>query len=298
MPIPWWKGCRAMRKQEVMGLLFSNMHDDSVRELTAGRALGSVPFGGRYRLIDFALSNMVNAGISKVGIITKNNYQSLMDHLGSGKAWDLSRKNEGLYILPPYGSSDQLYEGRIASLSGITPFPAQFPGGVCHPLRLPCVVGNIDYSRLLEAHVASGGGDHHRLPARSASRGPGRYGPPGGGERPGSGCPAGRLHSGRLRLQLRAVCDAEGFPHAGSGRGRQPQPDEFLSGCAPAPSGKLEVFGYRVPEYAVPITSLDGYFRANMALLQPEVRGRCSRSTVPIHQGAGQLARPVRAARQ
>ena len=77
-----------MRKQEVMGLLFSNMHDDSVRELTAGRALGSVPFGGRYRLIDFALSNMVNAGISKVGIITKNNYQSLMDHLGSGKAWD------------------------------------------------------------------------------------------------------------------------------------------------------------------------------------------------------------------
>ena len=62
--------------------------------------MASVPFGGRYRLIDFTLSNMVNSGINKVGVITKSNYQSLMDHLGSGKAWDLSRKRDGLFILP------------------------------------------------------------------------------------------------------------------------------------------------------------------------------------------------------
>ena len=90
-----------MRNNNVLGLLFSNMHDEALRELTGIRALGSVPFGGRYRLIDFPLSNMVNAGISKVGVITKSNYQSLMDHIGSGKSWDLSRKNEGLYFLPP-----------------------------------------------------------------------------------------------------------------------------------------------------------------------------------------------------
>ena len=70
-----------MRNNNVLGLLFSNMHDEALRELTGIRALGSVPFGGRYRLIDFPLSNMVNAGISKVGVITKSNYQSLMDHI-------------------------------------------------------------------------------------------------------------------------------------------------------------------------------------------------------------------------
>lgn len=111
-----------MRNNNVMGLLFSNMHDEVLRDLTDSRALGSVPFGGRYRLIDFPLSNMVNAGISKVGIITKSNYQSLMDHIGSGKSWDLSRKNEGLYFLPPYGTSDAMYNGRISSLNSIMPF--------------------------------------------------------------------------------------------------------------------------------------------------------------------------------
>ena len=78
-----------MRNNNAMGILFSNMHDEALRDLTALRALGSVPFGGRYRLIDFTLSNMVNAGISKVGLVTKRNYQSLKDHLGSGNAWDL-----------------------------------------------------------------------------------------------------------------------------------------------------------------------------------------------------------------
>ena len=90
-----------MRGNNVVGILFSNIHDEKIRELTERRAIASVPFGGRYRLIDFPLSNMVNSGINKVGVITKSNYQSLMDHLGSGKAWDLSRKREGLFLLPP-----------------------------------------------------------------------------------------------------------------------------------------------------------------------------------------------------
>ena len=80
-------------------LYFSNVHDDKIRELTERRTIASVPFGGRYRLIDFPLSNMVNSGISKVGVVTKSNFQSLMDHLGSGKAWDLSRKRDGLFFL-------------------------------------------------------------------------------------------------------------------------------------------------------------------------------------------------------
>ena len=76
-----------MRGNNVMGLLFSNMHEESIRELTDRRTMASVPIGGRYRMIDFTLSSMVNSGINRVGVITKRNYQSLMDHLGTGKAW-------------------------------------------------------------------------------------------------------------------------------------------------------------------------------------------------------------------
>ena len=67
-----------------VGVIFSNIHDRNVPELSRSRTMGSLPYGGRYRLIDFPLSNLVNSGITTVGIITKNNYQSLLDHLGSG----------------------------------------------------------------------------------------------------------------------------------------------------------------------------------------------------------------------
>lgn len=107
-----------------VGIIFSNMHDNNVPELTRSRTMASVPFGGRYRMIDFALSNMVNSHISKVGVITRNNYQSLMDHLGSGKDWDLARKNGGLIILPPFGDegSTTLYKSRLEALKGVSAF--------------------------------------------------------------------------------------------------------------------------------------------------------------------------------
>lgn len=73
-----------------IGIIFSNIHDFVVPELTRRRAIASIPFGGRYRLIDFELSNMVNSDITKVGVITNYNYQSLMDHIGTGKDWDLA----------------------------------------------------------------------------------------------------------------------------------------------------------------------------------------------------------------
>ena len=76
----------------VLGLVFSSMHESFVNDLTERRTMGSIPFGGRYRLIDFPLSNFVNSGITKVGVITKANYGSLLDHIGSGRDWDLSRK--------------------------------------------------------------------------------------------------------------------------------------------------------------------------------------------------------------
>lgn len=94
-----------MRANNVLGIIQSQSYDSAVHELTSVRAMGSVPFCCRYRFVDFPLSNMVNAGISQVGIVTKDNYQSLMDHTGSGKPWDLARKREGLFLLPPFNTA-------------------------------------------------------------------------------------------------------------------------------------------------------------------------------------------------
>lgn len=108
----------------VLGLIFANMHEQCLPELTKARAMASVPFGCKYRLIDFPLSSMVNSGITQVGIITKQNYYSLMTHLGMGSEWDLARKNGGLHILPPYGreSAAKMYRGRLEALAGVAEF--------------------------------------------------------------------------------------------------------------------------------------------------------------------------------
>ncbi len=137
-----------------VGIIFSNIHDDNLPELVRGRTLGSIPFGGRYRLIDFTLSNMVNSGIDTVGIITKRNYQSLMDHVGSGKDWDLARKDGGVIILPPYGDkeSSSLYNTRLEALKGITNFISRADEE--YVVMSDCdAICRIDYNEVLENHI-------------------------------------------------------------------------------------------------------------------------------------------------
>ncbi len=106
-----------------MGLIFSSINERNIPELTTVRSIASVPFGGRYRLIDFLLSDMVAASASTVGIITKYNFQSLMDHVGSGKNWDLARKSGGIVFLPPYGGdSRMLYTSRFEAIKSVLMF--------------------------------------------------------------------------------------------------------------------------------------------------------------------------------
>lgn len=140
----------------VLGLVFANMHDTTLGDMTKNRTMGSVMFGGRYRLIDFPLSNMVNSGISEVGVITKSNYQSLLDHLGSAREWDLARKKGGLYILPPFGNIEStLYRGRIEALYGAMSFIKH--SRAKYVILSDCdVVTNIDYKPIVAAHIESG----------------------------------------------------------------------------------------------------------------------------------------------
>ena len=103
-----------------LGLIFPNTYDAIVPELTNVRLMASIPFASRYRLVDFMLSSMAGSDITNIALLVKNNYLSLMDHIGSGRAWDLVRKNGGLHLFPPNSErTSTVYTGRIAAIAGI-----------------------------------------------------------------------------------------------------------------------------------------------------------------------------------
>lgn len=141
---------------KVLGIIFANMHDDTIEDLAKYRTMGSVLFGGRYRLIDFPLSNMVNSGISEVGVVTKKNYQSLIDHLGSAREWDLARKKGGLRILPPFSYNDSgVYRGRLEAIHGIM---STIINSSCEYIVMSdCdIVTNMNYKKVIDAHIERG----------------------------------------------------------------------------------------------------------------------------------------------
>lgn len=108
-------------KSDACGLIFADGQGVELSDLTRLRALAAVPFAGRYRIIDFSLSNLVNSGVSKVGIVTHNKFKSLMDHVGTGSNWDLDHRNQGVFLLAPYVTSN-FYPGQVDNLSSIENF--------------------------------------------------------------------------------------------------------------------------------------------------------------------------------
>ena len=139
-----------------LGVIFANSYDNLVPELVAERTMASIPFAGRYRMIDFTLSNMANSGVDNVSIIVRKNYHSLMDHLGSGREWDLTRKRGGLNIIPPFAErSIKLYSGRVDALASVlTWLSAQKERYVI--LSDSHIAMNFNFNKLLEAHIESG----------------------------------------------------------------------------------------------------------------------------------------------
>ncbi len=271
-----------MAKNSAVGLIFANMHDEALREGTAVRSMGSLPFGGRYRLIDFVLSDMVNAGITKVGVITKSNYQSLMDHLGSGKAWDLSRKNAGLYFLPPQSSDDAMYQGRIASLKDVITFlrrskEEQVILADCH------MVSSMDYGAMLEKHIETGANvtmacctgpvptltDIPVIRTDAANRVTdmliGRISDD-------EACYGMGVYIVQKEWLIRTVTEAvaRNLYH-------------FERDILQSHLKEIAVYAYPVTSLVLPIYSAESYFKANLALLDSEVRGQLFPKSRPVY---------------
>ncbi|MBR4971401.1 MAG: glucose-1-phosphate adenylyltransferase subunit GlgD [Oscillospiraceae bacterium] len=139
----------------VTGIIFAN--DGTISALTEQRTMASLPFGGRYRQVDFALSNLVAAGIRRVGIITRHSYQSLMNHVGSGEEWGLEMEEGGLEYLTPFSSSRTSdYRGKLESLYAAMSFLKYGEEDELLVMVDSAVLSNIDLSKVIASHIESG----------------------------------------------------------------------------------------------------------------------------------------------
>ena len=255
-----------------VGVIFSSINEENIPELTRVRSMGSIPIGGRYRLVDFALSNMVNSGITTVGMITKNNYQSLMDHLGSGKYWDLARKEGGLILLPPYSDETEiLYKNRLEALKGATAFLRKCKEDFV-VIADSDAVYKLDYSKVIESHIKNNADitlvyhehevvkSHYYMAFETAKDGritEIEINPISGGVKKNYV----NVMVARTAFLLRLIQDAIQHGYISFGR-------DILS---PGVS-KYKIYGYELKGYYASITSLQKYFTTNFDLLNKNVR--------------------------
>ncbi|MCL2539047.1 MAG: glucose-1-phosphate adenylyltransferase subunit GlgD [Oscillospiraceae bacterium] len=146
-----------MVKRKTMGIILANMHDAVIGSMSGNRALASLPFAGRYRLVDFNLSALVHAGISDVGVIVQENYHSLMRHIGAGREWDLARKIEGVLLYPPFiGSiSGNFTHNRVNFIHNVLPYIEASSSK--YTILMDCNhVCNVDVSDFVNKHIDSG----------------------------------------------------------------------------------------------------------------------------------------------
>ncbi|WP_322199291.1 glucose-1-phosphate adenylyltransferase subunit GlgD [Acutalibacter intestini] len=271
-----------MRGNDVMGILFAYVHEERVRELTENRVMASIPYGGRYRLVDFALSNLVNSGVKKVGVITEQNYQSLMDHLGSGKTWNLSRKREGLFLLPPFGADISRTDGLVTSLASIHRFLRNSKEE--YVLFSNCdTVSNIDYNDVFRFH-AEKDADMTIIYRHGTSPDTDRnviY----------TVDPEGAVRDVLIKR------GGEANVNYGFGKCiiRRKKLIELVDDCMSRNLydfdrdllqrniKDLRVYGYEATGAAYTISSLSSFFDANMALMDPKVRGQLFPADRPIY---------------
>jgi glucose-1-phosphate adenylyltransferase len=259
---------------ELMGIINLAEADDYLGDLTRTRPLGAVPFGGRYRLIDFALSNMVNSGVSNVGLFIQHKYRSLMDHLRSGKEWDLARKRDGLFILPPAYSRYpmQMHRGDVENFYSNIDYISNSRQKYVVVSGVNMVT-NMDYRAALEFHKKKGAditviyteADCIRQDCSQSNivevEEDGRI----SDIKEYSGRRANQMMSmemfimeKELLVDLINECISQGDY-------------DFVKHCIIKNRDRVKLFGYFHPGYVGRIVSLQSYYNHNMKLLEPKI---------------------------
>ena len=270
---------------EAMGIIFSNIYDNNMGELTRERASASIPFGSRYRQIDFALANMANSKISNIGIVTKYNYQSLMDHLGNCEEWDL-KLGEGVRFLPPYATGHTgAYRGKLEALQTAMPVLGRCDAEYV-VLSDTTVLCAINFAAVLDEHIASG---CDITVIAKAGRANGKTRQPLAVKLGDDGkivdlavdycAPEDYLVGMSMFIMRRdklIQVIREMVPH-----GKYHLERDFI--LPEYNAGNLKVNVYPFHNVALFNQSVDEYFVNNMKLLEPDVRRSLFRSEIPIY---------------
>ncbi|MDP3446491.1 MAG: glucose-1-phosphate adenylyltransferase subunit GlgD [Eubacteriales bacterium] len=269
------------------GLIYTGETNPFLRDLALSRSVAALPFGGRYRCIDFILYDLVNSGVTSVGLITQKNYHSLMDHLGAGKEWDLHRKREGLFMLPPFMTKENtgLYRGSVDAirsclgyvrrcpqqyviLSGShTIFNMTFNDMIARHIETRANITmlynesefaaseeqNLDLRLLMDANERVTEMELNPFSPRSAYR----------------SCDVMIMD----KLLLEYLVE-EAYSHGDYDLTR----DILLKKCQ-----TLKIMGYRYDGYVARLDSINDFFRHNLALLQQEVRSDLFHPAHPIY---------------
>lgn len=262
-----------------LGIVFSYSDRENLRELTKIRTLASVPVGGKYRIIDFILSNFVNSGIHDVSIITRNNFHSLVDHLGAGKEWDLTRKIGGLRILSPFSAPGADHTGNYLgtidalhkSMHSIKRSRADYvilTGSNC--------IYTIDYDDVLKSHI-------ERNADITAI-----YANPQEGVLIPSGAVTFRLDDRERIYELNYNKEDDAKPDTSVSLGSFVMRKSLLESLVADAiaygrydfyrdiiqrlSGNLNILGYEHKKIYLEISSVSGYMKENMKLLSEDIR--------------------------
>ena len=266
------------------GIIFSYEKEPGLKELVEHRMPASVPFGGRYRVIDFMLSNMQNAGITDVGIVLHGNYQSLLDHVSNGKTWDMSRKYGGLRILPPF-ADNRIYQsgefrGKMEALAGVRSYLEEIRQDYVVLADSDLII-NIPLGDVYEAHIKSGaditcvctlnynrpenatyfqlGEDNKVVKTLCDPHKPEGY-----------HCLEIYILSKELLLKLVDECAAE-------------EKVSFRRDVLSGMGSKLDIRGYVWESFAAQLRTLKGYYDRSMLLLDSEKRADLFAPGRPIH---------------
>ena len=269
------------------GLIVSDERTTRLKDLTLSRSTAAVPFGGRYRIIDFILSDMVNAGLTSVGLITEKNYHSLMDHLGSGKEWDLHRKRDGLFILPPFMTKDNagVFRGAVDAIRSVIGYVRRTAEDYAI-LSWPRVVMNVDLVPMMEQHIATGA-DVTILYAEDGALQP---------EEQSQDLRLIMDEKGRVTdMELDAYrprsvnrsCDVmilrkellEYLVEEAFARGEY----DFHRDILLKKYRTLNIMGYKYEGFLARVESIESYFTGNMALLNPDVQADLFNPRHPIY---------------